>query len=161
DVQVSLTPKRSSWLTWPTLRWGLVAAGVVAIGSFGIVRYQHESRLPTASLKTAATEARNEAPPTSAPASDTDKSAQQQGPAPNAVPTASREHKSKRAAPLEAERTLLTNSTIGGPLRDQRNLTLRPTQPSVSATPAFAKETAPSRDLRVPAANQTMQVNGA
>jgi hypothetical protein len=32
-------PERG-WLTWPALRWGLVATGVVAIASVGIVRYQ-------------------------------------------------------------------------------------------------------------------------
>src|SRR5579859_6012697 len=28
------------WLSWPTLRWGLVAAGIVAIASVGIVQYE-------------------------------------------------------------------------------------------------------------------------
>jgi hypothetical protein len=31
-------PARSGWLTWPALRWGLVAAGVVIIASLGILR---------------------------------------------------------------------------------------------------------------------------
>ena len=35
---VTRMPARG-WLTWPALRWGLVAAGVVAIVSVGIVRY--------------------------------------------------------------------------------------------------------------------------
>src|SRR5215471_6921750 len=26
------------WLTWPVLRWGFVAAGIVAIASLGVVR---------------------------------------------------------------------------------------------------------------------------
>jgi hypothetical protein len=34
------TPLRG-WLTWPALRWGLVAAGVAAIASVGILRYQN------------------------------------------------------------------------------------------------------------------------
>jgi hypothetical protein len=32
------SPARSGWLTWPALRWGLVAAGVVIIASLGILR---------------------------------------------------------------------------------------------------------------------------
>lgn len=28
------------WFTWPRLRWGLVAAGVIVVGSFGVLRYQ-------------------------------------------------------------------------------------------------------------------------
>src|SRR5215469_3195059 len=29
------------WLTWPVLRWGFIAAGVAAMVSFGVMRYQH------------------------------------------------------------------------------------------------------------------------
>jgi hypothetical protein len=37
-------PLRGRWLTWPRLRWGLVAAGVIVVGSFGILRYRETSR---------------------------------------------------------------------------------------------------------------------
>jgi len=30
------------WLTWPALRWGLVATGVVAVASVGILRYRRQ-----------------------------------------------------------------------------------------------------------------------
>ena len=33
-------PARSGWLTWPALRWGLVAAGLVIIASLGILPYR-------------------------------------------------------------------------------------------------------------------------
>lgn len=33
-------PTRGKWLTWPRLRWGLVAAGVIVVGSFGVLRYE-------------------------------------------------------------------------------------------------------------------------
>ena len=33
------------WLSWPALRWGFVAAGVVAVASFGVSRYQHHGEL--------------------------------------------------------------------------------------------------------------------
>jgi hypothetical protein len=36
---VTRVPARG-WLSWPALRWGFVAAGVVAIASLGIVQYQ-------------------------------------------------------------------------------------------------------------------------
>ena len=40
------TPSKApsaGWLAWPALRWGFVAAGIVAIGSFGIVQFQRRS----------------------------------------------------------------------------------------------------------------------
>ena len=37
-------PVRARWLTWPRLRWGLVAAGVIIVGSFGVLRYRASSR---------------------------------------------------------------------------------------------------------------------
>jgi len=39
-VQATVRPSPGGWLTWPALRWGLVAAGVVAIASFGLLQYQ-------------------------------------------------------------------------------------------------------------------------
>jgi hypothetical protein len=42
-VQVVATP-RSGRLTWPALRWGFVAAGIVAVASVGIVEFQRQSR---------------------------------------------------------------------------------------------------------------------
>lgn len=50
-------PVRSGWLTWPALRWGLAAAGVVAIVSIGVVQF--EQRRPS-------TVAKNSGPPESA-----------------------------------------------------------------------------------------------
>ena len=41
-VKTVALPARG-WLTWPALRWGLVAAGVVAIASLGIVQYQRSN----------------------------------------------------------------------------------------------------------------------
>ena len=36
-------PVRSGWLTWPVLRWGLVAAAIVIIASLGILQYQRSA----------------------------------------------------------------------------------------------------------------------
>src|ERR1051326_4272919 len=35
SVQASARPVRSAWFTWPVLRWGFVAAGVVLVASIG------------------------------------------------------------------------------------------------------------------------------
>jgi hypothetical protein len=37
-------PTPTGWLTWPALRWGIIAAGIVAIASFGVVQYQRNTR---------------------------------------------------------------------------------------------------------------------
>jgi hypothetical protein len=39
-VETAVRHTARGWLTWPALRWGLAAAGVVAITSLGVVRYQ-------------------------------------------------------------------------------------------------------------------------
>jgi hypothetical protein len=36
-----------AWLTWPALRWGCVAAGIIAIASFGALQYQRHLRPAT------------------------------------------------------------------------------------------------------------------
>ncbi len=65
--QTVVSPSPSGWLTWPALRWGVVAAGVVAIVSFGILQYQKSARSTITAEKAlapqAATEARNQPPP--------------------------------------------------------------------------------------------------
>ena len=38
-----IRPVRGRWLIWPRLRWGLVAAGVIVVGSFGVLRYRESS----------------------------------------------------------------------------------------------------------------------
>jgi Photosynthesis system II assembly factor YCF48/Putative zinc-finger len=42
-VGVATRAPARGWLTWPVLRWGLVAAGIVALASLGIVQYQKRS----------------------------------------------------------------------------------------------------------------------
>ena len=56
------------WFTWPTVRWGLVTAGLLIAG-FGVLQYQRYSRMPSfavarsSSAPGIATEARNEPQP--------------------------------------------------------------------------------------------------
>jgi hypothetical protein len=42
-----IRPVRGRWLTWPRLQWGLVAAGVIVVGSFGVLRYRATSHPDT------------------------------------------------------------------------------------------------------------------
>jgi hypothetical protein len=39
-VETAWRPAATGWLTWPALRWGFVAAGIVAITGLGVVEYQ-------------------------------------------------------------------------------------------------------------------------
>ncbi len=64
-------PVRGRWLTWPQLRWGLAAAGVIVVGSFGLLRYReasHPAMVASYKESTAAgvTKAKNEIPPSPA-----------------------------------------------------------------------------------------------
>ncbi|HVN17698.1 MAG TPA: YCF48-related protein [Dongiaceae bacterium] len=43
-------PARETWLSWPRLRWGLVAAGVIVVGSFGVLHYRSASNSPTVAM---------------------------------------------------------------------------------------------------------------
>ena len=53
EVAPQILPRRSSWLTWPALRWGFAAAGVVLVASLGIVKYQRSSSRTEISYKAA------------------------------------------------------------------------------------------------------------
>lgn len=44
-------PSRGSWLGWPRLRWGLVGAGVILVGSFGALRYERAKDLSPVALQ--------------------------------------------------------------------------------------------------------------
>lgn len=41
QLQPAFKPSPRSWLTWPALRWGFIAGGVVAIASVSVVQYKH------------------------------------------------------------------------------------------------------------------------
>src|SRR5256885_5757565 len=42
-LQAGARPIRSAWFTWPALRWGFVAAGVVIVASIGFLQLQRHS----------------------------------------------------------------------------------------------------------------------
>jgi cytoskeletal protein RodZ len=64
--QQVLRPMPSGWFTWPVLRWGVVAVGIVAIASFGLGRYRRQTSPSTmtssSSPAAVAKVAQNEAP---------------------------------------------------------------------------------------------------
>ena len=64
-------PARASWLTWPVLRWGFVAAGVVVIASLGILQVQRRSAPQMIAYKSpevTVPKSRDQAPAPAAPA---------------------------------------------------------------------------------------------
>jgi hypothetical protein len=71
-VESKPVPARGGWLTYPSLRWGFVAAGIVAVVSVGVVQLQRRAATPDMvtkakpQLDAATSEARNE-PPAAAP----------------------------------------------------------------------------------------------
>ncbi len=63
-AEASAGAVRGRWFAWPTVRWALVAAGIVAIASVGVVQYQRRGLATTAekqstSLQSTDTEAKN------------------------------------------------------------------------------------------------------
>src|ERR1017187_9805982 len=71
SVQEVVIAAHSGWLTWPALRWGFVAAGVIAIASLGILQYQRHSQSSMTAYKASEPEAvakvaKNESLPTPA-----------------------------------------------------------------------------------------------
>lgn len=76
SAQQTARPTSDGWLTWPVLRWGFIAAGVAAIASFGVMRYQHRMAIE-AYLK--------------APSEATTKEAKNLPPAPSAAPAENRD----------------------------------------------------------------------
>jgi len=57
SVQEVIIAAPIGWLTWPALRWGFVAAGVIAIASLGILQYQRHSQSSMKAYKASESEA--------------------------------------------------------------------------------------------------------
>ncbi len=70
EAATVVVPARGGWLTWPALRWGFAAAGVVLIASLGIVQYRQHSQTAATVAKSrpelAAYEGRSSAAPAAA-----------------------------------------------------------------------------------------------
>lgn len=50
-TQTVVRPAPSGWLAWPALRWGFIAAGIVAVASVGFLQFQRHSLQQSAVLK--------------------------------------------------------------------------------------------------------------
>jgi hypothetical protein len=76
DQQIVRTA-RPALLTWPALRWGVVVAGIIVVGSFGFLQYQHRREVPATTASKAPensdNEAKNVAPTASTQAASQDK----------------------------------------------------------------------------------------
>ena len=53
-VQNAVRPSPTGWLTWPALRWGFVAAGIVGIASFGVLQFQRSRQAEAIASKSSA-----------------------------------------------------------------------------------------------------------
>ncbi len=88
-MATAVRPGARGWLTWPALRWGFVAAGVIAITSLGIVQYQrragHLASKSIAHLEVASNEARHQSLAPSSSSGPAAKSDKIQTPPPSAV----------------------------------------------------------------------------
>jgi hypothetical protein len=167
-VATATEPHARPWLAWPTLRWGLAAAGIVAIASLGIVEYQRRPEnialKSAARYEVAAKEARNQpmaAPVSSGPLRNGDNI---QAPPPSAITksaggTNASFKQKKDTVRAEAARTPVAEPqggvgygmapALGGRLPhgpkfanqwQQQNLT--PNQPSAAPSSPFSKQRA-------------------
>jgi len=99
QLQETVRPSSEGWLTWPVIRWGFVTAGVVAIASLGIMRYQHRVEIE-AYLK--------------APSEATVKEANNQAPAPPSAASAENRNKTTAApSSMLTDRKDLTSPSPG------------------------------------------------
>lgn len=173
----------SRWLTWPALRWGLVAAGVVAIAALGIVQYQRRtenvaSKSP-APLAIAIKEAQNQPLAPAGPAAASKKADNLQSPPAPAIADSvdARPATANRATRMTAEASSAPDGNVGGSsalvvggalphgprLANQRqqqngaqNQAPTPAAPSPFAKQQVAGNLAPN--LRVPAVPQRVAV---
>ncbi|MGP0018273.1 MAG: carboxypeptidase regulatory-like domain-containing protein [Candidatus Sulfotelmatobacter sp.] len=188
-VERAIKPSPSGWLTWPALRWAFVAAGVVVIGSVGILRYQarFQHRTMSASNKASApqsetTEAKNQ-PLATAPVAPTtaEKDKKIQSPASPALadsfdidsaPVSDKKSNPHPAPPPPpaltqqfhgSTRGSVAGRRVGGPvLANQWQQNTAQNQAAVPSA-AFGKQqaAAPSVNPQAPAVARTVEASGA
>jgi|HubBroStandDraft_6_1064221.scaffolds.fasta_scaffold33855_3 hypothetical protein len=126
------SPARRPWLTWPGLRWGFVAAGVLVIASLGLLQYQRKAESATYVAKqslpnqtaapVSATQPLPEAAPTDAVSSDKLAQNKDSSPPPDAA--------DRVAVPKVAE------PKLAEPKDSERRLRSAPAAPSVNGQPS-------------------------
>jgi hypothetical protein len=175
----------SGWLTWPALRWGLVAAGVIAIAALGVVQYQRRtenaaSKSP-APFAIAAKEAKNRPLAAPGPAALSKKADNLQSPPPAIADSVDGRHvTANRATRMTAEPLRPTSApddnvggssalVAGGPLphgprlanQSQQQSGVQNHAPTPAAPSVFAKQQVAGNlasNLRVPAVPQRVTV---
>jgi len=119
QLQETVRPASESWLTWPVLRWGFIAAGVVAIASFGIMQYQRHSSMmaeQVAAPETITKEARN-LPPAPLPAAPAEHQDETKA-APSPTTADRKDLSSQNAAPAPSAKMAVP--ALSGPLQSKR-----------------------------------------
>lgn len=180
--QAVTVPARSGWLTWPTLRWGFAAVGIALIASFGVLQYQRSR--PAMNV---ATDSRNEnvtakvqSPLPSAantPTRQSENALDATQPSGGTLASGARartpEALISRAAP-QASPGPQGPSSVGGviggqvaygphmPTQQQQQTTINQMQAAMPAAPVAKQQSAgASANLRMPAASETVNVEGA
>lgn len=174
-------PARGGWLTWPTLRWGFAAAGLVVIASLGVLQYQRsrpattvatysrqenmtakvQSPLPNAAPTSEAQKAQDVAQPSAAPVA---------AGAPGKLPEAKLMSRAAPPTALEPQRRSALGSVVGGqvaygphmPMQQQQQTAINQMQAVVAAAPMAKQQSAgASANLSMPSASEAVSVQGA
>jgi hypothetical protein len=133
----SARPAPAAWLTWPVLRWGLVAAGVVTIASLGLLQVQQRSAPQMLAYKVAVPESRSQA------AEPPDPNAVKPANADKTAPSPTADSVSSSNAPVAEHKRMASPATPPAPARGNAfhgaaggvaggNLAFGPSAPSLS-----------------------------
>jgi len=178
--QAVTVPARSGWLTWPTLRWGFAAAGIVVVASFGVLQYQR-SRPATTVARYSRQEnmtAKVQSPPTNAASTSTGQTldttrhlaATMATGAPAKLPEAKLMSRTAPPAVHTPQGPSSVGGVIGGqvaygphmPTQQQQQTTISQMQAAMPAAPVAKQQSAGAlANVRVPAASQPVNVEGA
>lgn len=170
EVEAVTQPSTAAWLAWPILRWGAVAAGVVLVGSFGLIEYQHRhearTNLAYTSSESLDKEAKNAAPPlpSQTPEQNKAKDISPKEIPPTSIGIAAGAVKSEAPSPsapaLVRVNPPTANLQHGPRVQFQQNATFQQAPGSLSA-PARVQVGGAAGNLPVPAPSEAVQVAAA
>ena len=170
DEVQAVTRPSAAWLAWPVLRWGAVAAGVILVGSFGVIEYQHrhesQTKLAYTNSESLDKEAKNAAPPLTREPADEAKaqnSSQEHNPQTSngiAETTPKSEAPSAPAPTLTRVTPSTANLQHGPRVQFQQNTTFQQA-PGSLATPARVQVGGAAGNQPVPAQSEAVQVAAA
>jgi hypothetical protein len=174
------TPRR--WFGWPVLRWGFVAAGILAVTSVGVLQFRQRERKTVATSLIAGNQVADQAVPSSAPAPQVSTPLQAPAPAVTAKPTEMRKKAEARPQSLLTKDKLAATtkapfaqsqrmhgatsggvgsgasagSAFGGPIKGFAPAHRDFSSPPTAMPPATAKQESLPRST-----NETVEVTGA